>query len=109
MKQSNNSSRRVEKGFFKLIENFTESIGWLLIAASPILLGIIIGGILYLSYPTTTFAIIGCAIAIAGLAIGCIYANKQLKNKGTVWFISRVMATPELDQPNGIETPREKQ
>ncbi|WP_226065050.1 hypothetical protein [Kaistella polysaccharea] len=85
------------KNFFELI---TESIGWLQIVASPFLIGIIIGALIYFPNPSSITLILGIIAAILGLVLGIMWANKALKGKGTIWFMSRVMATPELENPD---------
>lgn len=80
--------------FFELI---TESIGWLQIVASPFLIGIIIGALIYFPNPSSITLILGIIAAILGLVLGIMWANKVWKGKGTIWLMSRVMASPELD------------
>jgi hypothetical protein len=70
------------------------------IVASSFLIGLAIGAVIYFSDPTTIRLIIGIAVATAGLVIGIIWAIKQWRGKGTIWFMSRIMATPELDNPD---------
>lgn len=74
-----------------------EIIGWLQIVASPLLLGFIIGLVIYLSNPGTLRLVIGITVATIGLITGIIIATKAWQKKGTMHFLSRVMATPELD------------
>lgn len=74
-----------------------EIIGWLQIVVSPLLLGLIIGFVIYVSNPGTLRLIVGISVATLGLIIGIIWATKAWKKKGTMHFVSRVMATPELD------------
>ncbi len=83
-----------KRNFF---ERFTEIMGWLQIVASPLMLGTVIGFLIYLSYPGGggLFGVI--AITTAGLIIGIIFATRVWKKKGTMHFLSRVSATPELD------------
>lgn len=80
-----------------MFELFTEVMGWLQIVASPLLIGLAIGAVIYFSDPTSIRLVIGVVITTIGLVIGIIWANKQWKGKGTIWFMSRIMATPELD------------
>jgi len=83
----------------KIFELITELIGWLQIAASPLLIGLLIGSVVYFPNQTKTNLIIGICIALLGLVIGVILATKIFKSKnGTIWFLSRTMATPELDE-----------
>ena len=88
----------------KVFEWITEAIGWLQIVASPLLIGLVIGATIYFPTPTTIRLIIGIVFALVGLILGILWANKIWKTKeGTMWFLSRVMATPELDKKE-IET-----
>jgi hypothetical protein len=98
LKKDKNDIQNSEDGKFRFFELVTESLGWLQIAASPLLIGIALGAIIYFSGPNTLRLIVGIVIAIAGLMVGIVWANKQLKGRGTVWFMSRIMATPELDK-----------
>ncbi|MEZ4906074.1 MAG: hypothetical protein R2771_00095 [Saprospiraceae bacterium] len=92
-----NNIQKSDDGNFQIFEFITESIGWIKIVASPLLIGLIIGAIIYFPKPTTTRLFFGIIVAILGLVIGIIWATKQWKGKGTIWFLSRTMATPELD------------
>jgi hypothetical protein len=83
---------------YKMVATFTEVIGWLQIAVSPLIIGLGIGAFVYLSNPTTTRLVIGCVIAALGLVVGIVFATRVWKKKGTVKFMSGVMATPELDK-----------
>lgn len=84
---------------FKIFEYITEAVGWLQIVASPLLIGLGIGAVVYFPNPTTTRLIIGISIAALGLIVGILWATKIWKTKeGTIWFLSRIMATPELDK-----------
>ena len=74
-----------------------EIIGWLQIVVSPLLLGLLIGAWIYFSDPGTGRLIAGITVAALGLVIGIILATKAWKGKGTIDFVSREMATPELD------------
>lgn len=89
---------------FKVFEWITEAVGWLQIVASPLLIGLGIGAIVYFQNPTATRLVIAITIASLGLIIGILLATKIWKTKeGTIWFLSRIMATPELDKKE-IET-----
>ena len=88
----------------KYFEIITEIIGWLQIVVSPLLVAIIIGSIIYLPNQTTANLIFAILICLAGLVAGIVFANKKFKSgKGTVWFLSRTMATPELDNNDETE------
>lgn len=76
----------------------TEAIGWLQIVASPLLGGLIGGGIVYLWIGNTTGLLIGVCLAAIGLVAGFVLANKVWKNRGTINFMSRVNASADHDQ-----------
>lgn len=81
----------------KFFHTVMEIVGWLQIAASPTLLGSFIAAVVYFSNPSTTTFIVSLGIFISGIILGVYFATKIWKTKGTVWFMSRIMATPELD------------
>jgi len=81
-----------------LFELFTEIVGWLQIFASPFLMGLIIGSIIYFFTPGITRLIIAVFIAITGLFTGIVWANRIWRKKGTIHFMSRIMATSEPDK-----------
>jgi len=75
----------------------TEVVGWLQIVASPLLAGLFIGALIYFPNPTILRLIIAIGVALLGLIVGIIFATRVWKKQGTIHFVSRVMATPELD------------
>lgn len=87
----------------KFIEWLTSFIAWLQIVASPLIVGLIIGFLVYKNYPTKTGFVIGISISTLGLIIGIIIATRIWKKRGTVDFISRVSASPELDNLDNEE------
>ena len=99
MAKAKHDIEKSEKGIFRVFESVAEAIGWLQIVASPLLIGVIVGTIIYVTDPTTTRLIIGITVASTGLIVGVIWATRQWKGRGTIWFMSRLMATPELDKP----------
>jgi hypothetical protein len=101
--------KNIEKtngGIFRVFELITESIGWLQIVLFPLLIGLILGAIIYFSNPTMIRLVLGIIVTTAGLIIGIIWATKQWKGKGTIWFMSRIMATPELDKSDEAIKPK---
>lgn len=83
---------------FRFFESFTQFIGWLQIVASPSLIGVAVGAAVYFSHTTVTRLVLGIVIAVVGTIIGCVWATRVMKSRnGTVWFMSRITATPELD------------
>ena len=87
----------------KLFEWTTSFFAWLQIVASPLFFGVILGLIVYGIYPTTLGLNLGIAIATLGLTIGIIFATRIWKKRGTVDFISRVSASPELDNLDDVK------
>lgn len=83
---------------FKRLEQIFETTGWLRIMMSPLLLGIIIGVLVYLSEPNALRLVIGSTIALIGLIIGIIWANRVKKKQSTISFLARIMANPELEK-----------
>jgi hypothetical protein len=92
---SNKESKASEKK--SLFEYFAEIIGWLQIVASPLLAASILGAIVYFSNPNTPRLIIAIVIVLVGLTIGIIWATRVWRKKGTIHFMSRIIANPELD------------
>lgn len=76
---------------------FTEIIGWIQIVASPLLIGAMIGAIIYFPDETHTNFIIACSIVFLGLIIGIIWATKIWKTKGTIAFLSNISASPNIE------------
>lgn len=64
---------------------------------TPTLIGIVLGGLFYLYSPNNIGKIVGITISLVGLIIGINWASRIKKKYGTIWFVSRIMATPELD------------
>lgn len=101
MKDENANKKNIsQKEKLSSFERFTEIMGWIQIVASPLLLAAIIGFLVYISKPNTIRLIMGIVIVVVGLIIGIIWATKLWKRKGTMHFMSRVNASPELDPPD---------
>lgn len=81
-----------------LLRFFTEGIAWLMIVASPLLIGAGLGVFLYAQFPGTPMLVTAIVLAATGLGFGFWWATRIWKRRGTVDFISRVVASPELDQ-----------
>ena len=89
-----NEKKKDRMSFF---EYATEVVGWLQIVASPLLAGLIIAAFIYFPNPTIWRLIIAIGVALIGLIVGIVFATRIWKKQGTIHFVSRVMATPELD------------
>lgn len=99
MTKEKKDKQKTAGGIFIVFEFITELIGWLQIVASPLLIGLAIGALIYFPNPSSTRLLLGIIVASIGLVVGIIWATKKWKGKGTIFFLSRVMATPELDNP----------
>jgi len=82
----------------KILEWLTSFFAWLEIVASPLIIGGVIGFFVYAKYPTTVGLVIGISVAGLGLIIGIVIATRIWKKGGTVEFISRISASPELNK-----------
>jgi hypothetical protein len=87
-------SKKTKLNFF---DKAIEAIGWLQIIASPFIGGIIVGGIIYLLIRNTLGVVIAILFACTGLITGIVLANRISRKSGTIDFMSRVDAIPELD------------
>lgn len=81
----------------KIFEIITEVVGWIQIVLSPTLLGIAFGFGIYYNFTNLTGMVIGILIIVFVLIIGIVLATKKFKTTGTIHFLSRISATPELD------------
>ena len=81
----------------KAFETIFEIFGWLEIAVSPALIGIILGCVIYFNVERPFGLGFGIAVAALGIVVGIIWATKVWRKRGTIRFLSRTMATPELD------------
>ncbi|MBQ0907809.1 hypothetical protein KBJ98_03725 [Flavobacterium sp. F-328] len=92
----------------RVFEYIMEIIGWLQIVASPLLIGLGIAAFIYFPNPTETRMIFAILVAVLGLFIGIVWANKIWKTKGTMWFVSQISATPDLENLTRKETEKNK-
>lgn len=81
----------------KILEFITELIGWFQIVLSPLLIGLFIGAIIYFSMQDSLGLVLGIGVTSLGLIIGIVFATRVWRKKGTVNFMSRISASPELD------------
>ncbi|WP_124643146.1 MULTISPECIES: hypothetical protein [Amniculibacterium] len=100
-------TNKTEEKLFQLFRLFTEAIAWLRIVASPLLIGLILGTLTYLYNPNKVTFVLGLLLSILGLVIGILWANKQWRGKGAVWFMSWVTSTQDLkDQDKTEDLPK---
>lgn len=86
-----------EKDKMSFFDYATEIVGWFQIVASPLLAGLVLGAIVYFSNPTTLRLGIAIGVVLISLIVGIVFATRIWKKQGTMHFVSRVMASPELD------------
>ncbi len=92
----NDAKVQGHKGGLTFIEVVTEIIGAFQIIISPFALGAILGFIVYLAFPGIVGLIVGLLIVLLGLALGIFWAIRIWRRKGTINYLSRILATPEL-------------
>jgi hypothetical protein len=83
---------------FKVLAFLIEVVNWIRIVLSPTLIGGIIGVLIYSSNENTTGLFIGGTFCLAGFVVGIIWATKVWKRKGTTQFMSRIHASPDIDE-----------
>ena len=82
-----------------IFEESTEIAGWLQIFMSPFIISLILAIVIYVSFDSLLSVIISALVFIIGIFIGVKIANKIYKSKeGTIHFVSRISASPELDE-----------
>ena len=81
----------------EIFEIITEVVGWIQIVLSPTLLGIGFGFGIYYYFPNQI-----------GMIFVIIWATKKFKTTGTIHFLSRISATPELDKTEKTESGKKK-
>ena len=76
---------------------FIEILGWLRIAVIPLLVGCIIGFVIYGLTKTKTGLVLWIICTLIGLGLGIKWATHVWKTMGTMNFVSRIDASPDLD------------
>jgi uncharacterized membrane protein YdjX (TVP38/TMEM64 family) len=82
----------------RFLEIIVEVLSWLQIVASPLFIGLFLGGLFYLYKPDMTGIIIGGFIAIVGLVIGIFLATTVSRKVGATEFNSKINASPDFDK-----------
>lgn len=85
-----------------LLEFITKALAWLQTAISPFVAGIIAGILIYSNKKDVYGLMIAIGIVIIGAITGVIWATRVWKRKGTVEYMSKLIATPELDDVKEI-------
>ncbi|MBH8557592.1 hypothetical protein [Hymenobacter negativus] len=80
----------------KIIEWLLSALAWLQIFISPVIIGVIIGLIIWLNMHNNWGLSAAIIIALISCGIGIDFAEKARRDKGTIEFMSRNIAHPEL-------------
>ena len=80
----------------KIIELLLSLLAWLQLFISPALIGSFLGLVVWLNWRTSWGLSTGLGLALVGCAVGVIFAEKARRGKGTIEFMSRNIAHPEL-------------
>ena len=87
-----------------LPDRLTAAIAWVEIALSPTLIGLAAGGAAWLALGGVTGQLAGSGLAVTGLTVGGALAEKARRRSGTVAFMARLRAHPELSKFPGSMT-----
>jgi hypothetical protein len=91
--------------FFKVLEFIPKVLAWLQIAASPIIIGLIAGALIYVYNRNAYGLTIGITVALLGVIIGALWAARVWKRRGTVEHMARLIHMSEL-HPEEKEPPK---
>jgi len=108
-KEKPNDYKLTERKDPNWFEKLTEFFGWIQIMLSPALVGLALGGLFYMWSPDTLGIPVGITFAIIGLLVGIIWATRVKKKHSTIWIVSRIMATPELDEKDDSTEAKKKE
>jgi hypothetical protein len=92
---------RKKNAFHKTMNFFektTDTIGWVKLFLSPFLLGLVIGGAMFLMSDNTLVRIGGVAVFILGIFVGVFVADSAKKAGGTQETIAKLNNTPDWDE-----------
>ena len=78
-----------------ILEKTIDAISWIQIFASPSIIGIVIG-YAFEYYLDNSFLYV--FFSVEGIILGIKFANEIAKTKGTTEFISRINASPDIDE-----------
>lgn len=93
--------------FFRVLEYIPKILAWLQIAASPIVIGLIAGSLIYLYNRNAYGLTIGITVAVLGVIVGILWAERIRKKRGTVEHMARLIHLPELHKKEEVEAPQD--
>ena len=73
-------------------------ISFIKIVLSPLIIGSVVGGLIYLAFNSTLSLIVGISFSLLGLLIGINWAINVWKKTGTTEYMNRLDASPDLDE-----------
>ncbi|MES2560039.1 MAG: hypothetical protein V4590_09885 [Bacteroidota bacterium] len=82
----------------RIIAFLIEIIGWIKIVASPLIIDSFIGGLIYLKWNNDAGLAAGIIVAGIGLLGGITWATTVWYKHGTMNYLSKLNATPDLDK-----------
>ncbi|HUM46882.1 MAG TPA: hypothetical protein PLD84_08140 [Chitinophagales bacterium] len=83
---------------FKFLKFFIEVAGWIQIVASPFLIGLCIGALLYFFKPEISTLIISISVSTLGLIIGIVWATNIWIKNGTTWTSLTKISAPSVSE-----------
>jgi|GEM_PF-714815 len=92
----------MKKEPLSFFDRLSESIGWIGIVLSPLIVFAVIALCVYIASPTAAGGLVAIMITVVGLILGVLLASNVAAKTGTVHLLSRVSATPELDNLQSI-------
>jgi hypothetical protein len=94
----------------KFFELAMEILGWCKIVLSPLIVGAALGGLAYLALRNIYGIMAGAALVLLGLLLGIKWANSVWREHGTMNFLSRIRATPDIPPlPKAEKTEKRKE
>lgn len=91
---------KIVEFIFKITGFFIAIVNFLRILISPFLIGTVFGGLIYLAFKSTFSLVIGIFFSLVGLLIGIFWAINVWKKTGTTKYMSRLVASRNLDGIN---------
>ena len=80
-----------------MIDKLTKAFAWLQIAIAPAIVGIGVGIFVWSRLANLWGIVIGSTVAVSSIIGGIMWANKMSRKNGSIQFMAKVSATPELD------------
>lgn len=82
----------------KFLEKLVDFLNYLKIMASPTLIGVFIGIIVYANKPDDVGLIIAFTFTVIGIICGILLANFAKRKVGATEFMARINASPDINE-----------